>query len=117
MHHVPFAAAPPYEAPGHSGMQMHRLQGLEAGPADTAWIGTSLLFPGGGTTESASDVEKFYVCLEGEVTVDAREGEQLRRVVLQPLDSCRIAPGETRQLSNQTATTARVLLVMPKRPS
>jgi hypothetical protein len=116
MNIVAFEDAPAYEAPGHTGMRMRRLQGREAGPADTVWIGCSVLEPGGGTTATASAVEKFYVCLEGSVRVIARqggEGEEGQTVDLHPLDSCRIAPAETRELRNCTALPARLLLVMP----
>jgi quercetin dioxygenase-like cupin family protein len=114
MHCVPYTDAPGYSAPGHTDMAMRRLQGLEAGPSDSVWIGLSEIAPGGGTTSAASPVEKFYVCLAGEVEVQALHGAQLRTVVLAPLDSCRIAPGEARQLHNRGPGTARLLLVMPQ---
>ncbi len=41
MHIVRFDAAPAYEAPGHDLMRMVRLQGREAGPADSLWLGVS----------------------------------------------------------------------------
>ncbi len=115
MHIVPFHAAPAYDAPGHTGMLMRRLQGMEAGPSDSVWIGCSQLLPQGGTTSSASDVEKFYVCLEGEVQIISTQGDQSQTTVLHPLDSCRIAPGETRELRNLTERPARLLLVMPRK--
>jgi mannose-6-phosphate isomerase-like protein (cupin superfamily) len=115
MNFVPFDQAPAYEAAGHHDMRMRRLQGMEAGPADTIWIGCSDLLPGGGTTDSASDVEKFYVCIEGRIQVTATQGETRHTIELAALDSCRIAPGESRLLRNITDQPARVLLVMPKR--
>ncbi|MDR2332494.1 MAG: cupin domain-containing protein [Burkholderiaceae bacterium] len=115
MHVVPFMRAPAYDAPGHSGMRMQRLQGVEAGPSDAIWIGCSLIEPGGGTTSGASEVEKFYVCLEGEVQVTAQADGPAQVATLRPLDSCRIAPGETRQLLNVSAKPARLLLVMSRK--
>lgn len=115
MHVVAFPKAPFYSAPGHAQMTMQRLQGMEAGPSDSVWIGCSLIEPGGGTTSSASDMEKFYICLEGEVQVTAIHGDQSQVTVLGPMDSCRIAPQEARQLLNAGASPARVLLVMPNR--
>ncbi|QEL25415.1 cupin domain-containing protein [Bosea sp. F3-2] len=109
MHVVRFTEAPPYDAPGHALMRMVRLQGREAGPADTAWLGVSTIAPGGGTTLDASAVEKLYVVLDGTVTVS--NGQD--KVSLQRWDSCRIAPGEGRQLSNDTGEPASILLVMP----
>jgi quercetin dioxygenase-like cupin family protein len=109
MHIVHFETAPSYEAPGHNGMRMARLQGREAGPSDSLWLGLSRIEPGGGTTLDASDVEKMYVVLEGEVVIS--NGEE--RATLHPWDSCRIAPHEKRALSNRTDRPAAILLAMP----
>lgn len=114
MHVVPIAQAPSYDAPGHHAMAMRRLQGREAGPSDSVWIGLSEIAPGGGTTAAASGVEKFYVVLEGHVDVAANTATgEASRARLGPLDSCRIAPGESRQLSNPGDRPCRLLLVMP----
>lgn len=113
MHFVRYADAPHYSAPGHSLMSMRRLQGREAGPSDKLWIGCSVVEPGGGTTLSASDAEKFYVVLDGclEVTVETQGGGTVTET-LRAKDSCRIAPGEARLLANRGETPATVLLVM-----
>jgi mannose-6-phosphate isomerase-like protein (cupin superfamily) len=116
MHIVKFSEAPAYEAPGHLGMAMRRLQGMNAGPSDSVWLGLSVIEPGGGTTSSASDVEKFYVVVEGELEVTANFDGRPQVAVMRPLDSCRIAVGESRQLRNNTAEPVKVLLVMPRRP-
>ena len=113
MHVVRFSEAPRYDAPGHSMMEMHRMQGREAGPSDTVWLGISVIEPGGGTTFTASGVEKFYVVLEGELQVSARHDEEASSATLGPFDTCRIAPGESRQLHNTTGAICKVLLVMP----
>ena len=109
MNVVRIGDAPAYEAPGHSKMSMVRLQGHEAGPADVMWIGLSRIAPGGGTTLDASAVEKHYVVIEGEVTIS----NGAETVTLGPRDSCRIAPGEGRQLSNRSDAEATILLAMP----
>jgi len=109
MHVVRLDDAPPYEAPGHQDMRMFRLQGREAGPADVLWLGMSHLLPGGGTTATASAEEKFYVVLEGEVTVETDTGAE----TLKQWDSCRIAPNEKRALHNRTKRPATILLAMP----
>jgi quercetin dioxygenase-like cupin family protein len=101
--------APAYEAPGHADMRMLRLQGREAGPSDTLWLGMSHLLPGGGTTLDASPIEKMYVVLEGEVTISNGSEE----VTLRAWDSCRIAPNELRALKNNSNRTATILLAMP----
>jgi mannose-6-phosphate isomerase-like protein (cupin superfamily) len=113
MHIVRRDDAPPYSAPGHFGMAMRRLQGREAGPSESVWLGLSVVAPGGGTTLTASDVEKFYVLIEGELEVTGKAGETEQVALLQPRDSCRIAPGEARQLFNRGPVPAAVLLVMP----
>ena len=106
-----YAAAPRYEAPEHVDMRCLRLQGREAGPAESLWLGLSHLLPGGHTSLKASPDEKMYVCIAGEVVVrtDAEE------VVLRPLDSVRLAPGEPRALENRTNAPATILLAMPER--
>jgi quercetin dioxygenase-like cupin family protein len=109
MHVVRFADAPGYTAPGHLDMSMVRLQGREAGPSADLWMGVSVIAPGGGTTLSSSPQEKMYVVLDGTLEVSNGETE----VSLGKWDSCRIAGGENRRLSNRTSTPAVVLLVMP----
>lgn len=109
MHVVRLSDAPTYEAPGHSGMELRRLQGREAGLSDTLWIGRSVLEPGGRTDLRASRLEKFYVVLEGRLTVSTATAED----VLAAGDSCRIAPHEARELRNDTEGRVVVLLAMP----
>lgn len=104
-----FAEAKAYEAPNHFDMRCLRLQGHEAGPSDTLWLGLSHILPGGGTSLDASPVEKLYVVLSGEVVIATGEGE----VALGPWDSCRLAPGEKRELRNRTNQPAAILLAMP----
>lgn len=116
MHLTPFTEAQPYEAAGHEKMIMHRLQGMEAGPSQSIWMGHSELLPDAYTTFSSSEVEKFYLCLDGSVEITTQlPGEPLQTIVLRPMDSCRIAPNEARQLRNRSHQTARLLLVMPQR--
>ncbi len=112
MHVTRLDTAPAYDAPGHTLMHMLRLQGREAGPADQLWLGLSTLLPGGGTTLDASGIEKMYMVLEGEVVVSNGTEE----ATLRCWDSCRIAPGEARQLSNRSSRPAAILLAMPLHP-
>ncbi|HTD05861.1 cupin domain-containing protein [Undibacterium sp.] len=104
-----FIKAQPYFPPNHDGMHCLRLQGHEAGPSDQLWLGVSHLLPGGGTGMDASPVEKMYVVLSGTITVITEDGE----TELEPYDSCRLAPGEKRQLKNRSNSPASVLLAMP----
>lgn len=103
------ADASEYHPPEHFDMRCFRLQGMEAGPSDTLWMGLSEISPGGHTSLSASPLEKLYLVLEGEVVVRTESGE----TVLGKLDSCRIAPGEARALENRGTTTALIALCMP----
>ena len=116
MHVVPRADAPAYKAPGHDGMRMSRLQGKEAGPSDTVWVGLSEIDPGGRTSMAAASVEKFYVVLDGELEVHTTGSQGVGVAHLNRLDSCRIAPGEGRQLLNASAAPCTVLLIMPNNP-
>ncbi|QCI64561.1 cupin domain-containing protein [Phreatobacter stygius] len=109
MHVNRFADLKPYDAPGHHGMHMLRMQGREAGPADMMWLGVSQILPGGSIDLSSSPDEKFYVVLEGDLTVETESGS----VRLGVWDSCRIAPHEKRALKNPTNRTVVVLLAMP----
>ncbi|SNT11443.1 hypothetical protein SAMN06265795_11468 [Noviherbaspirillum humi] len=107
------AEAPTYFAPNHDDMRCLRLQGKEAGPSDKLWLGMSQLLPGGGTSLDGSPVEKHYVVLEGELTIRTELDGVLSEQKLGRFDSCRIAPGEKRQLFNHTNLPAIVLLAMP----
>jgi len=109
MHVVRFTEAPEYTAPGHHEMAMVRLQGREAGPSSELWIGVSVIAPGGGTTLSSSPQEQMYVVLDGTLHLSNGESE----VALGRWDSCRIATGEDRRLTNRTTSPVTVLLAMP----
>lgn len=105
-----YTAAPRYGAPEHVDMRCLRLQGREAGPTESLWIGLSHLLPGGHTSLTASPDKKIYVCIPGEVVVRSDTDE----VVLRALDSVRLAPGEPRAVENRTNAPATVLLAMPE---
>lgn len=104
-----YSEAKPYEAPEHYGMACLRLQGKEATTTDTIWIGLSHILPGGHTSLKEATVEKLYVVIAGEVTIETIDGA----VTLGVLDSCRLAPGEARALVNRTNASASILLAMP----
>ncbi len=105
-----FAAAPAYPAPAdHHGMSCLRLQGLNAGPSDSLWVGVSRIEPGGRIDRGASPLEKHYVVLAGEVTIVTDAGE----AVLGQWDSVRLGPGEARSVENRSGSPADLLLAMP----
>lgn len=112
MHITRFDEAKPYFPPAHFDMHCLRLQGREAGPSDQLWLGMSQILPGGRTDADASPIEKIYFVVEGTLTIETPDGE----TALNALDSCRIAPGESRALKNKTNKPVMVLLAMPLEP-
>jgi quercetin dioxygenase-like cupin family protein len=112
MHVTRLAEAKTYEAPGHIGMRMLRLQGREAGPSDVMWLGMSQLEPGGRIEPSSAPQERFYVVLAGEVEIS----NGVETHVLSQWDSCRIGPNETRIVRNASGAPAVTLLAMALPP-
>jgi mannose-6-phosphate isomerase-like protein (cupin superfamily) len=100
--------AKPYDAPGHAGMTALRLQGHDASACRVFWVGLSHFLPAGGAQSSASNSEKVYVVLSGELTVVTDDGE----ITLKSLDSCYLAAGERREIVNRTNTPVAMLVVM-----
>jgi mannose-6-phosphate isomerase-like protein (cupin superfamily) len=105
-----YGDAQAYEAPGHFDVRTMRLQGFDASDAKFAWTGLTHFLPGGGAEMSASPLEKIYVVLEGEVTVELGDGtiEKLGK-----LDSCYIGGGVERAVRNERNDVATMLVVMP----
>jgi quercetin dioxygenase-like cupin family protein len=104
-----FNEAKPYEAPNHRGVVGLRLQGFEAGGPTNQWVGYSQFLPGGGAGPDSTPFEKVYVVLSGRMTVivDGKE------TVLGAMDSCTIAPGETREIINRDNQVCGLLVVIP----
>lgn len=107
-----FKDAKSYEAPNHRGVVGLRLQGHEDGGPKNQWVAYSQFLPGGGAGPDSTPFEKVYVVLEGEMTViiDGKE------TVLQPLDSCTIAPNEVREIVNRSNHVCKMLVVLPYPP-
>ena len=101
-----------YEAKGHFDMKGFRMQGFDASDTENFWVGLSYFLPGGGTTHSATPIEKVYVGIEGELTVITDDGENN----LRPMDSCYLAPNEGRSIINRTNKIATILVIMPYPP-
>ena len=99
-----------YDAPGHYDMRAMRLQGFDASDSKFAWAGLSHFLPGGGAEMDASPLEKIYVVLHGEVTVELGDGTTH---VLSKLDSCYIPGGEARAVRNERNDVATMLVLMP----
>ncbi len=102
------ADALPYEAPRHHAVAALRLHGGAQTNAERVVVSLSHFLPGGGADESSSEAERVYVVLEGQITVTTDDGP----VLLGPLDSCLIPPGETRTVQNTTNRPASMLVIM-----
>jgi len=104
-----FADAKPYDAPNHRGVVGLRLQGFEPGGPTNQWVGYSQFLPGGGAGPDSTPFEKVYLVLEGRMTViiDGKE------TVLEPMDSCTIAPDEVREIVNRENGVCKMLVVIP----
>lgn len=105
-----FAEARRYDAPKHYDMRSLRLQGFDASASRFAWTGLSHFLPGGGAEMDTSPLEKIYVVLEGEITVELGDGSTH---VLGRLDSCFIPGGEARAIRNDGNVVATMIVVMP----
>ena len=105
-----FNEARRYDAPKHFDMRSLRLQGFEASAAKFAWTGLSHFLPGGGAEMDSSPLEKIYVVLDGEVTIELGDGST---ETLGKLDSCFIPGGEARAIRNEGNAVATMLVVMP----
>ncbi|MFK0154722.1 cupin domain-containing protein [Streptomyces sp. NPDC090493] len=99
--------ARPYDAPGHQAMAALRLQGGEASRSRVL-VGLSHFLPGGGAEWSASAVDRVYVVVEGEMTVEVQGGKH----TLRPTDSCWIPAGESRGVRNETNLPASMLVII-----
>ena len=88
---VRFADARPYEAPlhdvtVHSMFLQHKLTGSEA----QFWVSSSYYLPGAKAEMSASPLERIYVVLDGQLTVEFED----ETVILNRMDTVYIGPNE-----------------------
>jgi len=99
-----------YAAPGHFGMVAMRLNGKEETGAEKFWVGLSHFLPGGGAEYAYEDSppEKFYLVLDGEITVKSKT----EKFTLGPMDGIYIAPNEGREIINETNMPVTMLVVV-----
>ena len=99
-----------YAAPGHFGMVAMRLSGKEETGSEKFWVGLSHFLPGGGAEYAYEDspTEKFYIVLDGEITVKRKKEE----LTLGPMDCVYIAPNEGREIINNTNMPVTMLVVI-----
>jgi mannose-6-phosphate isomerase-like protein (cupin superfamily) len=105
-----FDDAPRYDAPKHFDMRSLRLQGFDVSDSKVAWVGLSHFLPGGGAEMDAGPIEKIYVVIAGEVTIELGDGTI---ETLGSMDSCLIPAGEARAVRNEGNDVATMLVVMP----
>ncbi|MCK4863051.1 MAG: cupin domain-containing protein [Dehalococcoidales bacterium] len=100
----------PYAAPGHFGMVAMRLSGKEETGAEKFWVGLSHFLPGGGAEYAYEDSppEKFYLVLDGEITVKSKT----ENFTLGPMDGIYIAPNEGREIINETNMPVTMLVAV-----
>lgn len=103
-----FKDAKRYEAAKHIDVSALRLQGADATKTGVFWCGLSHYLPGGCAEKSASDYERVYIVLSGEITVTTDQGS----VVLRPMDSVHIAPKEVRTVENRSNDVCTMLVVV-----
>lgn len=101
--------APLHDATVHSMFLQHKLTGSEG----AHWVSISYYLPGARAEMSAAPVERTYVVLDGELTVEFAD----ETVKLGPLDSVYIGPNETREARNDTNKVMTMLVVMPYPPA
>jgi mannose-6-phosphate isomerase-like protein (cupin superfamily) len=111
---VRFADAKKYEAPLHD-VTVHSmyLQHKSMGSGENFWVAVSYYLPGAKAQMSAAPLERVYVILEGQLTVQFED----ETVILNPMDSVYIGPNETREARNDTNRVVTILVVMPYPPA
>jgi quercetin dioxygenase-like cupin family protein len=97
-----------YEAANHFDVSALRLQGHEASKTSNFWVGLSHYLPGGRAEKSASDFERVYMVLDGEITVTTEQGT----TTLGAYDSVHIAPKEVRTVVNNGNHVCTMLVIV-----
>ncbi len=105
-----FTRATPYDAPGHFDMRCLRLQGHDVSSATFAWVGISHFLPNGGAEMDTGTLDRIYLVLEGEITIELENGDcyQLTRY-----DSCFIPADTKRRLYNKQNDITTMVVIMP----
>lgn len=101
---------PMHDVTVHAMHLQHKEMGCEA----PYWVGCSHYLPGAKAEMSAIPLDKVYVLLEGELTIEFEEGKTEK---LTKGDSIWIGPDVTREVRNETNAVATMLVVMPYPPA
>lgn len=107
MKKVSLSDVKPYDAPGHFGMTAMRLHGKEETGAEKFWVGLSHFLPGGGAAFAGPPGEKAYFVLDGELSIETKDGD----FVIRKNDLLYIGPNEERGIRNNTNLPASMLVV------
>ena len=102
-----------YNPPQHYDCFAMHLQHKNLGCDAPYWVGCSYFLPGGKAEWAASPLDKIYIVLEGELTIEFED----QVVKLGPMDSIFIGPDENREVRNETNSIATMLVVMPYPPA
>lgn len=105
---IEFKDAKPYQAPKHYNMTALRLHGKEESGAQKFSVGLSHFLPGGGAEYVVVPVEIVYFVLDGEITIKTESDT----FVLKQWDSIHIAPGDGREVVNETNKPASMLVIV-----
>jgi mannose-6-phosphate isomerase-like protein (cupin superfamily) len=102
-----------YDAKLHWGMTGLRLQGMDVTDVKSFSCSLSYFMPGGGAEWSASNNEKVYIVLDGDITILTKDdsGNEVE-TQLSTLDSCVIGLNETRAVENRTNRVVTMLVVV-----
>jgi len=111
---VRFENARKYSAPLHD-VTVHSmyLQHKELGTDALFWVSVSYYLPGAKAEMSTSLLERIYIVLDGQLTVEFAD----ETVKLNPMDSVYIGPNEKREARNDTNKVITILVVMPYPPA
>ena len=105
------AACKQYHPPKHDEtIHAMYLQHKDNGCKAPFWVGCSYYLPGAKAEMCNTPLDKTYVVLEGEITVELDNGQVAK---LYEGDSVYIGPDETREVRNDTNDVAKMLVIMP----
>ena len=108
-----FGECQKYSPPKHHDCSAMWLQHKSMGNEAPYWVGCSYYLPGGKAEWDASPLDKIYIVLDGELTIEFED----QTVKLGSMDSIFIGPGENREVRNESNAVATMLVVMPYPPA
>ncbi|MCF0142999.1 MAG: cupin domain-containing protein [Parasporobacterium sp.] len=99
-----------YTAPGHNECKCTRLHDMADVDNGRVIMGITHFLPkGGGTEIGGNPSDSIYYILEGEMTFEGEDGQQ---IVLQKGDSVHIAPNYKKKVTNTANIATQMLVVL-----